>query len=282
MIEAGAVPLFIDMLSSPDRDVMDQAIWGLGNIAGDSTQSRDYVLELNALEAVIALFHREVSTVGGVSLLRNLTWAISNFCRGKPQPNFQRVRSVLPILATLLSHDDVEILTDACWALSYLSDGENDRIQAVIDVGICPRLIELLSHQTEAIQVPALRTVGNIVTGDDSQTQTLLNLNVVARLGELLNLSERRAIKKETCWAISNITAGNVEQIQTVIAVHHSFINFITAFFAFTSQNSPRLICSALLGWFDPSLGPSIGGQRLYREEGGCMGYREWYCWGFG
>lgn len=67
----------------------------------------------------------------------------------------------------------VQVLTDACWALSYLSDGQNDKIQAVIEAGVCQRLVELLIHTSPAVQTPALRTVGNIVTGDDLQTQVM-------------------------------------------------------------------------------------------------------------
>ncbi|KAF9601213.1 hypothetical protein IFM89_017398 [Coptis chinensis] len=61
---------------------------------------------------------------------------------GKPQPPFKQ--PTLPALEQLIHSSDEEVLTDACWALSYkdsyLSDGTNDKIQ----VGVCPRLVELL------------------------------------------------------------------------------------------------------------------------------------------
>lgn len=81
------------------------------------------------------------------------------------------MRPALPVLAQLLYFQDEEVLTDACWALSYLSDGTNDKIQAVLETGVCARLVELLMHTNPSVQTPALRTIGNIVTGDDLQTQ---------------------------------------------------------------------------------------------------------------
>ena len=77
-----------------------------------------------------------VLTVGlfGVLLLRkkaNNTYSLQS----KP---------ALPALERLIHSNDEEVLTDACWALSYLSDGTNDKIQAVIEAGVCRRLVELL------------------------------------------------------------------------------------------------------------------------------------------
>ncbi|MCI04376.1 importin subunit alpha-1-like, partial [Trifolium medium] len=108
-----------------------------------------------------------------LSMLRNATWTLSNFCRGKPQPAFELVRPALPALQRLILSDDPEVLTDACWALSYLSDSTNDKIQEIIEAGVCGPLVQILQHPSPSVLIPAVRTVGNIVTGDDTQTQVV-------------------------------------------------------------------------------------------------------------
>jgi importin subunit alpha-1 len=55
-----------------------------------------------------------------------------------------QIAPALSVLTKLVFSLDDEVLIDACWALSYLSDGSNDKIQAVIESGVVRRLVELL------------------------------------------------------------------------------------------------------------------------------------------
>mmetsp|Transcript_28989 Transcript_28989/g.75163 ORF Transcript_28989/g.75163 Transcript_28989/m.75163 type:complete len:404 (-) Transcript_28989:432-1643(-) len=212
VIANGAVPIFVQLLMSPNDDVREQAVWALGNIAGDSPECRDLVLTQGVLQPLV----EQLNPNSKMSMLRNATWTLSNLCRGKPQPAWSMVTPALPILAQLIFSNDDEVLADGCWALSYLSDGPNEKIQAVLDMGICARIVDLMGHPPASVQTPALRTAGNIVTGDDNQTQCVINCGALARLLALLG-SPKKGIRKEACWTISNITAGTREQIHAVI-----------------------------------------------------------------
>merc|ERR1719271_1233134 len=80
VVEAGALPLFIQLLQSPSSDVRDQAVWALGNIAGDSPNLRDLVLHAGGLFPIMQVLQNAPKP----SLARNATWTLSNLCRGKP------------------------------------------------------------------------------------------------------------------------------------------------------------------------------------------------------
>jgi importin subunit alpha-6/7 len=213
VIRSGAVPLLIQLLMSQDVQVREQAIWAIGNISGESAECRDHILAQGALAPLIQCIMFESAPI---TTYRTGTWAISNLCRGKPAPALELVKPALGPLGKMLNMTDDEVLADACWAISYISDGNDERLKAVLESNIARRLVELLLHRNVAVQTPALRSIGNLVTGEDKETQIVINARVLSALKELLN-HPRKGIRKEACWAISNITAGSKAQVQATL-----------------------------------------------------------------
>lgn len=78
----------------------------------------------------------------GTSLVRNASWALSNLVRGRPSPDFNKIkRSITSLCKVLVENDHEDILTDVCWSLSYISDGGEKKVPILISTNILPRII---------------------------------------------------------------------------------------------------------------------------------------------
>lgn len=105
-MHAGAVPLFLKLLQSPQQNVCEQAVWALGNIIGDGPHLRDYVIELGIVKPLLSFIKPEIP----ISFLRNVTWVIVNLCRNKdPPPPMATIKNLLPALHALIHHSDINV-----------------------------------------------------------------------------------------------------------------------------------------------------------------------------
>lgn len=142
VVRCGAIQALMGLLRSPAQDVVVQAVWGLGNIAGDGVELRDAALGAGALEALLQW--AVPAAAHNITLMRNCAWALSNMCRGDPAPSVDVVYPAFPTFLQLLHSPDTEVLRDACTALYFLSDNGDAYISALIDTGLIRRLSELL------------------------------------------------------------------------------------------------------------------------------------------
>uniref|UniRef100_A0A1B0G4F0 Importin subunit alpha n=1 Tax=Glossina morsitans morsitans TaxID=37546 RepID=A0A1B0G4F0_GLOMM len=248
VIGNNSVPHFVTLLQSVNINLAEQCVWALGNIAGGGSAPRDIVLQNNVVDGVLELIDKDTS----LSLLHNIVWLMSNLCRNKnPTPPFEEIKRLLPVLSQLLWGTDVQVLADACWALSYVTDDNNTKIQAVVDVEAVPRLVNLLGAEDPSIVVPALRSVGNIVTGTHPQTDVVISAGGLAKLMNLLKHPKHNIVKeaawtvcifvelrngleygdfksqKEAAYAVTNTTtSGTPEQVVALIEKYQIFKPF--------------------------------------------------------
>lgn len=241
LVECDVVPILLALLSDQlqeraerleDLELSDQIMWCLGNIACDSYVFRDLLLRSGVMSVILNTLEKAAlaePSVARLSLMRNATWTISNLCRGKPRPDFSLVAPALPWLTNMLKCGldlDEPALQDVARSLSYLTDegqGENVRVAAAVDAGICKYMVQLITmvKSTKSLNavkliIASLDTLGNIITGNDEQTQAALDAGLLG-VFQLLRSEKRSSIQKKLAWAISSVTAGSPRQIQAVI-----------------------------------------------------------------
>lgn len=142
------------------------------------------ILKYGGLEPLLNI----VNTTTNRIIIKHGTWAISNLCRGKPLPDINLVSPAIPTLAAVLMREtDIDVLTDAAWALSYLSRREQE-VARLVETGVIPSLVKQLEYDNIklsklnfssnaylALLIPCLRTLGNIITGTEEQTNVFYN-----------------------------------------------------------------------------------------------------------
>jgi importin subunit alpha-6/7 len=214
VIEMGALPAMVKLLRSSHENVREQVIWCLGNIVGDGPELRDMVLDTPDCAAALVL---NIQHPASISLLRNATWTISNFCRGKPKADASKIGGLVGILVSLLSSTDKDVLADALWGISYLTDGSEHFARALVETeGALGKVVECSRHERSSVVIPALRTIGNVVSGSDDLTEAAIAAGCLDPMPVLL-LHEKRNIRREACWAVSNIAAGTKDQIAKLV-----------------------------------------------------------------
>ncbi|GMT29369.1 hypothetical protein PFISCL1PPCAC_20666 [Pristionchus fissidentatus] len=215
-VESGATGPLVKLMINEDLNLAEQATWAVANIAGDSAQLRDFVIQSEGVQALMYLCER-ISTLT-TSFKRTLAWAFSNMCRHK---NPHAPLPVLEVLArglcNLMQSDDYNVRQDACWAVSYLTDGPDEQIVLARDAGLMPFVYKHLTED-DGLVAPALRVLGNMATGNDSLTQTVIDLGTLKALPTVARKAKSSSIVKECCWLISNVIAGTQKQIQAVVA----------------------------------------------------------------
>ena len=52
--------MFIKLLSSDKYNVVDQAVWALGNIAGDGSECRDFTIQCGIIQPLLTLIRPDL------------------------------------------------------------------------------------------------------------------------------------------------------------------------------------------------------------------------------
>ncbi|KAM0672986.1 hypothetical protein GVAV_003561 [Gurleya vavrai] len=249
VVKLGVVKLLIDILveGPVSLELIDQCVWALGNIGGDSESCRDLIIGHNGGGKIIEFICKMCNPIDKnikdneyIKMIRNCTWLLSNLCRGSnPYPEDNHLIACKDFFNEFVLVNDEEIVNDSIWALSYIADSNETNAEFILNSKTMEKIYNLLYNlcckfnglefdKTEANMAnicisPILRLIGNIVTGTDEQTQKLIEMcfkgeSILSFLKIIFYKYDKHdkmtRVRKEICWIFSNIAAGTQLQIE--------------------------------------------------------------------
>ena len=242
-------------LGQPD-DIVENAIWTLGNIAGEGRAAVDSLVERGVF-AHVSRFLAEVDADAdadaqgfgstGDTVQTNLMWTVSNFTRVKPPLPYALLAPVVPLLARCLQRFERNglrsALVDVLWSLTYVFREESEGVRfedliivpkdknSILEGSVAPpgdgdidfdnilsRVVRQL-HGPKPTRTPALRLLGNVAALEGGGGAAFFTSAVVAhlrRLAEQLDPDEMATVK-ELAWLVSNLLADCQETAACVL-----------------------------------------------------------------
>lgn len=215
----GAIQGMINLLFSPNDEVRYQISWALGNIAANTHEERDYLLSVNAIEALDYCLKNSIKD----KHISTVLWAMTNLCRTKPIPHVSAVKSIFPLVVPWLKTHTVGILIDVLWAIcGYTKTMELVGIFGT-DEGF-ETIKELFNIADTKVKRLALRVLGGLFYTSGVLTQDYLNRGIAKSIKKTLQ-SKSAKVKKEAIWALGNACAETDTQVDSILA--ESIFEFI-------------------------------------------------------
>lgn len=182
LVNAGAIPVLVQLLSSPDVDVQYYCTTALSNIAVDAQNRKRLAQTENRL--VQSLVHLMDSSSPKVQCQAAL--ALRNLASDERyQLEIVRARG-LPSLLRLLQSSYLPLILSAVACIRNISIHPSNE-SPIIDAGFLGPLVDLLgSTENEEIQCHAISTLRNLAASSDRNKQLVLEAGAVQKCKQLV------------------------------------------------------------------------------------------------
>jgi hypothetical protein len=219
LIQRNVIELFNQLAQSPFAQLSEQAIWGLGNIAGDCVEFRNIIFKGPSIGILIDKFNK--STDKRISGL--IAWVFANVCRLRPSTEKINAvfRSLLAILKRVyLETNDADLKSDCLYG--FYSNAKADSLDIFNDpqflVALLKHYVTLQASYTSGSNIlsPIHTFLGGFTSGDNMYSQMVIEVGFLPCLKNSLCIPDS-AIGREVCWIFSNMAIGETEQTRRVI-----------------------------------------------------------------
>jgi importin subunit alpha-1 len=197
-------------------EIIEMLFWSLGNIVGENILARDSLIKSKVFEKVFVLLNNK-NCPGDITKV--LLFFIANSLKTRPAMNADVFKKCINSLLNLIlnTENNEEFISDCLWGINYASEADFMWVpELLLKSGICEYVLSNDKLKRPNLIMPSVRLFGNLLSGESEITDDLINLGCISFLQNFL-IHKNFEIRQTTLWALSNITAGNLKQIQAII-----------------------------------------------------------------
>eukprot|EP00826_Nyctotherus_ovalis_P044579 TRINITY_DN4822_c0_g1_i10.p1 TRINITY_DN4822_c0_g1~~TRINITY_DN4822_c0_g1_i10.p1 ORF type:complete len:267 (-),score=22.66 TRINITY_DN4822_c0_g1_i10:513-1313(-) len=201
----------IELVDFSDLTLVEQCLWALGNMAGDSAALKEVLLSTDLPQKLSTLLAKEIP----LSLRRMACWVISHLCHSTTHVGKAQV--LLKPLNSCLRQTDSQVLSETLWALSKIIQDKFTRAETAKQINVA-KVLELMGSEITDISIPASYIVGCMCAGDCTCTSLVVENGGIKALCALFKSpSIDIFISKYTCWAIANLSLGSASHLNLLL-----------------------------------------------------------------
>lgn len=239
VVEKGVIPIFLQNVSKLSLKLAEQALWGIGNLAAESSEYFELLHSHNALAMLVTLY--EKVKLDNKSIARSIIWAASNLCRGRPVPPAEKTSCALQMFVEVLKETDRDETRINCvWSIRSIALKMPDGPEQLMNHNILPKLVDLLHSAQVQILQPCLGIVGHFTAQRHDKINQLVKLGIISGLENVLS-THVKSIKKVALMVLANIASSDVdcvEQILSCPSILMTVFNLATCDFPELAENS--------------------------------------------
>jgi hypothetical protein len=178
---------------------------------------------INKLITIISVNNNEAINIHCISILKiilknNVT------CLSENVDAKMLINSISKIIMSIKFNPDnkevYQLYNDCFYLLSHISEKLKECKDYLLENGVIPYILEVIrNNNTENnayLILYGLKILGNIISGNVNQTQKMLDYNIYDILKTHM-FNQKKGIKKEANWIISNIASDTEAHIKDLI-----------------------------------------------------------------
>lgn len=213
LLKYNIIEWVIDQLNnSSSEEVKLQALWCVGNLAGDARDYRSQIVE----QLGGSICNRMPVLIASESfLLKVLCWTLSNMCRLQPShPCWSFIITDLEYCAQIchvFDTNDEQTIVDYCWALTRMLHACGQKLlrKRIVHPDMIAGLHKIVSRfRTTHVLIPAFRVLTNMAAGDDGDVNLLVEQGFITVSAETLTKKPYVTLAKECLMFLSNVAAS--------------------------------------------------------------------------